>query len=147
MRAWKTCWAPPAWAQLEMLGAFVRDGYRTADAQLIRTSGEGEPLHVEAAMAGTVERGRLVRIWLVERDITERLRAAMERERLIDELRQALAEVKTLSGLLPICASCKKIRDDQGYWTRVETYLQDHTGVLLHPRHLPGLRPRALSRY
>ena len=89
-------------------------------------------------MAGTLERGRLVRISLVERDITEPLRAAMERERLIAELRQALAEVKTLSGLLPICASCKKIRDDQGYWTRVETYLQDHTGVMFTHGICPG---------
>jgi hypothetical protein len=37
--------------------------------------------------------------------------------------------VKRLSGLLPICASCKKIRDDQGYWHQVETFLQDHAGV------------------
>jgi hypothetical protein len=40
-----------------------------------------------------------------------------ERERLIEQLRHALAEVKTLSGLLPICANCKKIRDDKGYWS------------------------------
>ena len=123
---------------LEMIGAFVRDGCRTAGAQLDRTDGEGQSRHVEAAMAGTLERGHLVRIWLVERDITEPLRAAMERERLIAELRQALAEVKTLSGLLPICASCKKIRDDQGYWTRVETYLQDHTGVMFTHGICPG---------
>ena len=51
----------------------------------------------------------------------------MERERLIAELQEALANVKTLSGLIPICASCKKVRDDQGYWTQLETYLAQHS--------------------
>jgi hypothetical protein len=43
------------------------------------------------------------------------------------DLENALAEVKTLSGLLPICASCQKIRNDKGYWDRIETYIQAHT--------------------
>jgi hypothetical protein len=50
-----------------------------------------------------------------------------DRERLIAELQHALAEVKTLSGLLPICANCKSIRDDKGYWTQVEAYVGQHT--------------------
>ncbi|PKN24169.1 MAG: hypothetical protein CVU65_12525 [Deltaproteobacteria bacterium HGW-Deltaproteobacteria-22] len=60
-------------------------------------------------------------------DITRRKRAEQERERLVDDLRRALSEVKTLSGLLPICSSCKKIRDDKGYWSQVEIYLRRHT--------------------
>ena len=56
-----------------------------------------------------------------------RQRAEAERERLIAELQEALANVKTLTGLIPICASCKKIRDDQGYWTQLETYLAKHS--------------------
>jgi PAS domain S-box-containing protein len=60
-------------------------------------------------------------------DITERKRAEEAREQLITELQQALAQVKTLSGLLPICANCKKIRDDHGYWHQVEEYVRDHT--------------------
>jgi CheY-like chemotaxis protein len=54
-------------------------------------------------------------------------RYALERERLISELREALAHVKTLKGLLPICASCKKIRDDKGYWSQVESYVELHS--------------------
>lgn len=50
-----------------------------------------------------------------------------EREGLIRELREALAKVKTLSGLLPICAWCKSVRDDTGYWSRVEQYLEKHS--------------------
>jgi len=49
------------------------------------------------------------------------------RRRAQEELQGALQNVKTLSGLLPICASCKKIRDDGGYWTQVERYLTEHT--------------------
>jgi YesN/AraC family two-component response regulator len=50
-----------------------------------------------------------------------------EKEALVSELQAALAKVKLLSGLLPICASCKKIRDDQGYWTQIEVYIRDHS--------------------
>jgi len=59
--------------------------------------------------------------------ITERKKAEEERERLILELEKALSEVKTLSGMLPICANCKKIRDDKGYWNRIEQYIAHRT--------------------
>jgi two-component system cell cycle sensor histidine kinase/response regulator CckA len=52
-----------------------------------------------------------------------------EREKLIRELQEAMAEVRTLTGMLPICASCKKIRDDKGYWTKIESYIRDHSEV------------------
>jgi PAS domain S-box-containing protein len=59
--------------------------------------------------------------------IEERKKAEDEKEKLIVELKKALGEVKTLGGLLPICASCKKIRDDQGYWNQLEDYIQKHS--------------------
>jgi PAS domain S-box-containing protein len=62
-------------------------------------------------------------------DMTAHNQATAERERLIDELREALANIKTLRGLLPICASCKKIRDDTGYWNLLEHYIQLHADV------------------
>jgi nitrate/nitrite-specific signal transduction histidine kinase len=65
---------------------------------------------------------RRIQIYLGERRQIEE-----EREKLIDELRVALANVKTLRGLIPICASCKKIRDDGGYWNQLETYLEEHS--------------------
>jgi PAS domain S-box-containing protein len=61
------------------------------------------------------------------RDITDSKKTEGERERLIEQLQQALAQVKALSGFLPICASCKKIRDDQGYWQQLESYIRDHS--------------------
>ena len=57
----------------------------------------------------------------------ERKRSEEERSRLIFELQESLARVRTLSGMLPICASCKKIRDDKGYWNQIETYIRDRS--------------------
>lgn len=75
-------------------------------------------------------------------DITDRKRAEEEREKLIAELREALAKVKTLSGLLPICAACKKIRDDQGGWNNVETYIEEHS----HAHFTHGFCPECALR-
>ena len=61
------------------------------------------------------------------REIEERKRSEAERERLIHLLEDALANVKQLKGLLPICASCKRIRDDRGYWNQIEEYIRKHT--------------------
>lgn len=60
-------------------------------------------------------------------DLTDLKTSERERENLIAELRQALENVKQLSGLLPICSHCKKIRDDKGYWSELETYLHAHS--------------------
>jgi PAS domain S-box-containing protein len=61
------------------------------------------------------------------RDITQRRRIEEERRRLTYDLQDALTKIKRLRGLLPICASCKKIRDDKGYWNQLETYIQEHS--------------------
>jgi PAS domain S-box-containing protein len=71
--------------------------------------------------------GNIIGASAVARDISKRKREQAESMRLIQELTEALARVKTLSGLLPICASCKKIRDDKGYWQQVETYIRKHS--------------------
>ncbi|MFB3830176.1 MAG: MASE3 domain-containing protein [Bryobacteraceae bacterium] len=110
----------------ELMLRFIRAGYRVPEGRARRNS-TGK--WIAGSYAGVIEKGALVRFWGVQHDITERVRAAEERERLIAELQHALAEVKTLGGLLPICASCKKIRDDHGYWTQVESYIQAHSGV------------------
>lgn len=61
--------------------------------------------------------------------IVRTIRYAIERQRLTSELKSALEEIKQLSGLLPICANCKKIRDDKGYWNRLESYIERHSDV------------------
>jgi len=63
----------------------------------------------------------------LQQEIAERQRAEAEREQLIGQLQEALANIKTLRGLIPICAACKKIRDDTGYWNQLEGYLHTHT--------------------
>ncbi len=60
-------------------------------------------------------------------EISVRRQAERQLETMVEQLKEALTKVKTLSGLLPICASCKKIRDDRGYWTQVEVYVRDHS--------------------
>ncbi len=60
-------------------------------------------------------------------EISERERVDSERERTVVELQEAMAKVKVLKGLLPICASCKKIRNDEGYWQQIESYIRDHS--------------------
>jgi two-component system cell cycle sensor histidine kinase/response regulator CckA len=62
-----------------------------------------------------------------KRRLIERMKAEDEREKLIGELQDALAKVRTLSGLLPICSSCKMIRDNKGYWNRLEVYISEHS--------------------
>jgi hypothetical protein len=61
------------------------------------------------------------------RDISRQKDGEKEHERLIEELQEALSNVKTLSGLLPICAKCKNVRDDKGYWKRIESYIETHS--------------------
>jgi GAF domain-containing protein len=65
----------------------------------------------------------------LSREIIERERVQAEREKLIVELQDSLARVKTLEGLIPICANCKKVRDDQGYWQEVEGYISQHSNA------------------
>lgn len=57
----------------------------------------------------------------------ERRQVETQREQLLKELQAAMSNIKVLSGLLPICASCKKIRDDKGYWNDLETYISNHS--------------------
>ncbi len=59
--------------------------------------------------------------------LTRAIRYAIERQLLLVRLEKSLKEIKVLKGLLPICASCKKIRDDQGYWQQMESYIRDHS--------------------
>ena len=69
----------------------------------------------------------IVILFVENNSISKRKQAEEEREKLIAELQDAVTKIKTLSGLLPICSSCKKIRDDQGYWNQIESYIRDHS--------------------
>ena len=81
-------------------------------------------------------------IYAVARDTTARKQAEDERERLVSELRSALAEVRELQKILPICMYCKNIRDDANYWQSVETYISHHT----HTRFSHGICPSCYEK-
>lgn len=73
--------------------------------------------------------GRVVQMIEYGVDITERKRQEQEKERLILELRKTIDDVKKLRGMLPICSWCKKIRNDEGYWQQIESYISLHAEV------------------
>ncbi len=73
------------------------------------------------------ENGTVTSVVCISKNITERKRGEEEREKLIRDLQEALSKIRTLSGMLPICSSCKKIRDDKGYWTQIELYIREHS--------------------
>jgi len=78
----------------------------------------------------------------LEAEIKLRKQVEAEREKLINELQAALAEIKTLSGLIPICSWCKKIRDDKGYWNILEAYLSQHSEA----QFTHGICPECLAK-
>jgi PAS domain-containing protein len=76
------------------------------------------------------DRGKAVRLMGIHRETTREREMGIQKENLIAELNAALENIKTLSGMLPICSSCKKIRDDKGYWAKLETYIQQHSRAI-----------------
>ncbi|KAA0890420.1 PAS domain S-box protein [Oryzomonas rubra] len=79
-------------------------------------------------------------------DISDRKKIEKEREGLIGDLQGALCDVRILSGLLPICDSCKKIRDDKGYWNQLETYISKHSGAMFSYGICPDCEARLQGR-
>lgn len=77
----------------------------------------------------------------------ERKRLEQEKEKLIEELKAALAKVKTLSGMLPICAACKNIRDDEGYWHQIESYISEHSETEFSHGLCPDCMKRLFPTY
>lgn len=88
------------------------------------------------------DEGKVVEMIEYSIDISDRKRVARERETLIADLQMALQKVRTLSGLLPICSSCKKIRDDTGYWNTLERYISEHSDA----EFTHGLCPECVRR-
>lgn len=100
---------------------------------------------IESRISGIFDNGRLIGFANFSRDITHERASQAEREKLITELTEALVEVKTLSGLLPICSYCKKVRDDKGYWNRIETYIAKHSSAEFTHSICPDCEKKALE--
>lgn len=112
----KKVW-PNHWLDLKSCGSFIiESNHRTKD---------GKTFPVEIRINYLPFEGKEYNIAFA-RDITERNKSIQERERLVKKLEKALDKVKTLSGLLPICAKCKRIRDKRGKWQQIEVYMHHH---------------------
>jgi len=88
---------------------------------------EGTNTYIVSARPLKDADGNLLGIVESFQNISDRIKAENAKAELIDGLQEALDKVNLLGGLLPICASCKKIRDDKGYWNQIETYIRDHS--------------------
>jgi PAS domain S-box-containing protein len=107
------------------IGEFKKTGQgaavgKTIELEAVRKG--GEEISIALSLSSVQIGGEWAAIGIV-RDITEAKRMNAEREAMIVELKEALAQVKTLSGFIPICGHCKKIRDDKGFWESVEKYV------------------------
>ena len=88
----------------------------------------GNTVHAEVSAYPIKDNsGNIVRFVHISKNITERKSLEREREKLILELQEALAEIRTLKGIIPICSSCKKIRNDSGYWEQIEEYIRKNS--------------------
>jgi PAS domain S-box-containing protein len=119
---------PPMKAMLEQTPIF----HREAETR----NKKGDVRQTEISFSPFFDDGQCIGAVIVIKDISDLKaaevkikRTAEQREQLIQELQNALNEVNTLSGLLPICSSCKKIRDDKGYWNNLEMYISQHSAV------------------
>lgn len=127
---------------------------RRPEVPFIFVSGAiGEDLAAEVLKCGATDfvlKNRMSRLAPVVRralqaagERAERKRLEAEKERLIADLQVALSNVRRLTGLLPICMHCKKIRDDKGYWNQLEAYISEHSEVAFSH----GLCPECRKKY
>lgn len=130
-------------AELPQIYEKIKRGEDIARLETVRVKKDGVMIDVSLTVSPIKDAsGKVIGASSIERDITERKRVEAERLNLIQELTEALAKIKTLKGLLPICASCKKIRDDRGYWEKVELYISKHTEA----EFTHGICPDCLQR-
>ncbi|MBA4312542.1 MAG: hypothetical protein C0417_07920 [Chlorobiaceae bacterium] len=116
------------------------------EIQVLKKS--GEPFWVDVSGAPMKDReGSIYGSVAILSDMTERKQSEEEREKLLIELRDALANVKTLSGLVPICSLCKKVRDDKGYWEQVESYIMKHSDAIFSHGYCPECAQKYLDDF
>lgn len=108
----------------EMIEMALREGHNLFEWTHRRVSGQSFPATV---LLSRMELTGKIFLQATVRDITEHKKAAEALRQKVKELEEAMSNIKVLSGLLPICQHCKKIRDDAGYWNRIESYIMKHS--------------------
>ncbi|MCP3876014.1 MAG: PAS domain S-box protein [Desulfobacteraceae bacterium] len=101
-----------------------QEGSAEADAKIVTKDGQRLPYYFSGVLKKIDGKEYLIGLGV---DISKLKQVEMEREKLIKDLQEALDNIKTLKGLLPICSNCKKVRDDMGYWNQIEGYIQERT--------------------
>jgi PAS domain S-box-containing protein len=110
--------------------AGVRRGdiFGEMETERLHKSGKIIPVTVTVSPVKSTS-GEIIGASSITRDISRQKQADYERQQLIQSLMAAAKRVQTLTGLLPICSSCKRIRDDKGYWQQVEAYITEHSSI------------------
>jgi DNA-binding NtrC family response regulator len=128
------------------LGTFEKVREQSPDVPIIVLTGhDDDDFAIEAVKKGAQD--YLVKGKVDAALLGRSLRYAIERQKLLTQLEHSAKEIKTLRGFLPICAGCKKIRDDQGYWTQIETYISDHTEAEFSHGLCPECAQRLYGNY
>lgn len=116
----------------EMIALLERVGHgeRVTYFETVRHAKDGHQVEVSLSISPVCSQaGKIVGVSTIARDISARKQAEREQEKLLRDLQGAVAQIKTLSGLLPICMHCKRIRDDKGYWNQLELYIHQHSNA------------------
>jgi hypothetical protein len=118
-------------------GFALRMGEPGAVLGVLKVEDVAFPQHIQQYMNLGLSLARVCALALRNARVYEQLQST------VGQLQEALASIKTLSGFIPICASCKKIRDDEGFWTQVESYVSKHTDAVFSH----GICPDCLAKY
>lgn len=112
---------------------------------IILSDKEDEDIAIEAVRHGAQD-------YLVKEEISEKLLFksifyALERQQLRIDLKKALAKIETLHGMLPICAKCKKVKDDHGYWGQIDQYISDHSDLKFSHGYCPNCFDECIEEF
>ncbi len=125
---------------------FMTNG-EVADTELQLMRKDGSTIDVSLSVTAVRnEAGEILYSRSAWRDITEKKRARELLKQEKEKLKEALREIRKLNGLLPICASCKKIRDDRGYWRQIESYIVEHSEAMFSHSICPDCRVQLYPR-
>ena len=105
----------------------IRTGVRFVSTEEVFIRKDGTVLPIAVVTSPLFEEGKIVATVNAFRDISRQKELEQDRDQLILAYRDALERVKTLKGFIPICSSCKKIRNDSGFWSQIEAYISEHS--------------------